>query len=69
MKRHPDIDVREVEWPEGLPDPDEEPNEPWARDEGVMRRVARRIDEVFDDDDEHEWPGWEKWRREHGAQA
>jgi hypothetical protein len=40
------------------PEPSDEPAEPWAREEGLVRRVIRAID----GDDEHEWEGWEKWR-------
>jgi len=40
------------------PEPDDEPAEPWAREEGIVRRVIRALD----NGDEHEWGGWQQWR-------
>jgi hypothetical protein len=48
-------DEREVQWPDPRPDPDQEPAEPWARenDEGPVQRLAERIwDKVTGGDDE-----------------
>lgn len=40
---------REIEWPKPREDPDEEPNEPWAR---AGQHSGR------------EWDGWGRWRDE-----
>jgi hypothetical protein len=39
------------------PEPIDEPTEPWAREEGLVRRVVRALDGA-----EHEWGGWKQWR-------
>ena len=31
------MDEREISWPQARPEPDEEPSEPWARDDDSER--------------------------------